>query len=161
MDGTCLPNTIRLQKLSCPQKGRHSSPSTFAWRGSREIPPARAWRHLPGNKDPGLPQPRRRPVIEFPNYITPLANVRSMCWGTLPPPSPVPPVPARLPPRGPHGGPPPCLDGRRARPARLRSPPPAPGAGSGQGVRGGRGGGGHDTRALPQSLCTSSNIDQV
>lgn len=29
------PNVIRLQKLNCAQKGRHSSSSTFAWRGTR------------------------------------------------------------------------------------------------------------------------------
>lgn len=140
MDGTCLPNTIRLRKLSCPQKGRHSSPSTFAWRDARYIPLARPWPHLPGNKDTGLPQPRRRPVIEFPNCITSLANVRSMCWGT------VPPLSASLsPPRRLHGGPSASLNAQRTRPSRLCSPPPAPGAGS----------------CLPHSFCTSSNIDQV
>lgn len=144
MDGTCLPNTIRLQKLSCPRKGRHSSPSTFAWRGSRETPPARAWRHLPGNKDPGLPQPRRRPVIEFPNYITPLANVRSMCWGTLPPP-----VPRPRPPR-PRTHPSPGTARRPAavprRPARPARPAPLPSAGPGSRERaGGEGGPGGDT----------------
>lgn len=35
MGGTCPPSAIRPQTLNCPQKGRHSSSSAFAWRGTR------------------------------------------------------------------------------------------------------------------------------
>lgn len=66
---------------------------------------------------PGAPQLRRRPVIEFPNFITPLANVRSMCWGTLPPLLRTAPSPGT------------CRAPRR--PARPR-PRASPGPGSGQ-----------------------------
>lgn len=79
---------------------------------------------------PGAPRPRCRPVIEFPNFITLLANTRSMCWGTLPPPLRTPPSPGTG--RGPR------------RPGRPRA---ALGPGSGQ-----RG------WALLHNLCTPSEV---